>query len=116
LIVRASQTASKSARRVARRVTLRGRGESIHFTFALSYTDWLLLAYASLMTLAVSGRTMDEAKEIAEQFLALVTASSPPDGDDLGDLAVLAGVRNYPGRLECATLPWHALRAAIEGT
>ena len=50
-----------------------------------------------------------------ERFQALVTASSPPDGDGLGDLAALAGVRDYPGRVKCATLPWHALRLAIEG-
>jgi nitrogen fixation NifU-like protein len=53
---------------------------------------------------------------VADQFLALVTASSPPDEDGLGDLAVLAGVRDYPGRVKCATLPWHALRAALEGS
>lgn len=76
----------------------------------------ILLASASLMTLAVSGKTLDGARAVAERFVALVTSSSPPDGDDLGDLAVMAGVRDYPGRVKCATLPWHALRAAIEGS
>jgi nitrogen fixation NifU-like protein len=50
---------------------------------------------------------------VAERFMALVTASSPPDENGLGDLATLAGVRNYPGWVKCATLPWHALRSAI---
>ena len=48
--------------------------------------------------------------------MALVTAASPPDGDGLGDLAALAWVSDYPGRVKCATLPWHALRAALEGS
>ena len=73
----------------------------------------ILLASASLMTLAVKGKTVERTRAVAERFMALVTASSPPDG--LGDLAVLAGVRDYPGRVKCATLLWHALRAGIEG-
>jgi nitrogen fixation NifU-like protein len=68
---------------------------------------------ASPLTLAVNGKTVERARAVAERFMALVTASSPPDG--LGDLAVLAGVRDYPGRVKCATLLWHALRAGIEG-
>jgi nitrogen fixation NifU-like protein len=62
------------------------------------------------MTLAVSGKTVEGSRAVAERFVALVTASSPPDGDGLGDLAALAGVRDHPGRVRCATLPWHALR------
>jgi nitrogen fixation NifU-like protein len=45
-----------------------------------------------------------------------IRARSPPDGDGLGDLAALSGVRDYPGRVNCATLPWHALPAALEGS
>jgi nitrogen fixation NifU-like protein len=76
----------------------------------------ILLASASLMTLAVNGKTVEEARAVAERLLTLVTASSPPDGDGLGDLTALAEVRDYPGRVKCATLPWHALRAALEGS
>ena len=76
----------------------------------------ILLASASLMMLAVSRKTVEEARAVAEPFLALVTATSSPGGDGLGDLAALAGVRDYPGRVKCATLPWHALRAALEGS
>ena len=76
----------------------------------------ILLASASLLTLAVNGKTVEGARAVAGRFVALVTASSPPDGDGLGDLAALAGVRDYPGRVKCATLPWHALRAALEGS
>jgi nitrogen fixation NifU-like protein len=51
----------------------------------------ILLASSSLMTPAVNGKTLDGARAVAGRFLALVTASSPPDGDGLGDLAALAG-------------------------
>jgi nitrogen fixation NifU-like protein len=67
------------------------------------------------MTLAVNGKTVEGAKAVAKRFVALVTASSPPDGNGLGDLAALVGVRDYPGMVKCSTLPWHAMRAAIEG-
>jgi nitrogen fixation NifU-like protein len=63
----------------------------------------------------VNGKTVEGARAVAERFMALVTASSPPDGDGLGDLAALAGVRDDPGRVKCATLPCHALRSGIEG-
>jgi nitrogen fixation NifU-like protein len=76
----------------------------------------ILLASASLLTLAVNGKTVERARAVAERFVAMATVSSPPDGDGLGDLAALAGVRDYPGRVRCATLPWHALRAGIEGS
>ena len=59
--------------------------------------------------------TLSIRSRLAGRFMALVTASFPPDGDGLGDPAALAGVRDYPGRVKCATLPWHSLRAVIEG-
>jgi nitrogen fixation NifU-like protein len=73
----------------------------------------ILMASASLMTLAVKGRTVLEALGVVEQFLALVTAEAVIEYD-LDDLAALAGVRDYPGRIKCATLPWHALNAALK--
>jgi nitrogen fixation NifU-like protein len=76
----------------------------------------ILLVSASLLTLAVNGKTVEGARAVAERFVALVTASSPPDGDGLGHLVALAGVQDYPGRVRCATLPWHALRSAPEGS
>ena len=74
----------------------------------------ILLASASLLTLAVNGKTVEGARAVAERFMALATASSPPDG--LCDLVVLAGVRDYPGRVKCATLPCNALWSGIEGS
>ena len=74
-------------------------------------------AAASLMTEALRGKTRGEADALYERFHAMVTA--PPDapvgGADLGKLAVMNGVREFPVRVKCATLVWHVLRAALEG-
>jgi nitrogen fixation NifU-like protein len=73
-------------------------------------------ASASLMTEAVKGMTVEEADEIFRTFQAMVTATGQPEEHpELGDLEVLAGVREYPVRIKCATLPWHTLRAALQG-
>ncbi len=70
-------------------------------------------ASASLMTIAVKGKTLDEARQIFDQFLNLVT-NDAADGAELGKLAVFAGVRDYPTRVKCASLAWHTLRAAVD--
>ena len=74
------------------------------------------VASASLMTDAMKGKTAEEAEDIFNSFHQLVTS----DGDDidsekLGKLAALAGVREYPTRVKCATLCWHTLHSALEG-
>ncbi|SAL85771.1 NifU-like domain-containing protein [Caballeronia arvi] len=72
-------------------------------------------ASASLMTEAVKGRTESEVEAMFARFHAMVTASAPVPAlpPDLGKLAVLAGVREFPSRVKCATLAWHTLRAAL---
>jgi nitrogen fixation NifU-like protein len=74
-------------------------------------------ASASLMTEFVKGRTRAEAESAFARFQELVTSdpTRPADGADLGKLAVFAGVREFPVRVKCATLPWHTLRSALEG-
>ena len=74
------------------------------------------MASASLMTEAVKGKTVAEAKHLFDQFHALVTGADAVDGEDLDKLTVLAGVRDYPVRVKCATLAWHTLAAALEGS
>ena len=69
-------------------------------------------ASASLMTEAVKGKTRAEADRIFESFRRLVTADGGPP-EDLGKLKILGGVRDYPVRIKCATLAWHALRSAL---
>jgi nitrogen fixation NifU-like protein len=73
-------------------------------------------ASASLMTQAVKGRSLAEVEKIFDAFHELLT-SSPQRVDEgrVGKLAVLAGVREYPVRVKCATLAWHTLRAALAG-
>jgi len=72
-------------------------------------------AAASLMTQAVKGHTTAEVRELFERYHELVTGRGDVDPESLGKLAVLAGVREFPARVKCATLAWHALRAALEG-
>ena len=74
-------------------------------------------ASASMMTAALKGKTVDEAAAAVEQFSAMLTEERPSDDASAlpGRLAVLAGVREFPIRIKCATLPWHTLRAALQG-
>ena len=70
-------------------------------------------ASASLMSEALKGKTLAEVENLFQNFHDLVTSEGEtPQG--LGKLGVLAGVRDYPSRVKCATLAWHALRAALE--
>jgi nitrogen fixation NifU-like protein len=71
-------------------------------------------ASASLMTDTVKGRPVAEARAMFERFHRMVT--TPPDApvEDLGKLAVFAGVREFPVRVKCASLAWHTLKAALE--
>ena len=70
-------------------------------------------ASASLMTDAVKGRTTAEARALFERFHRMVT--TPPDQpvEDMGKLSSLAGVREFPVRVKCASLAWHTLKAAF---
>ena len=74
----------------------------------------ILMASASLMTLALVGKTMEQVQVIAERFHAMLTQEVVLDEDALGDLAALAGVREYPSRIKCAMLPWRAVREALQ--
>jgi nitrogen fixation protein NifU and related proteins len=71
-------------------------------------------ASASLMTEALRGKTEAEARALMDGFHALVTGGEAATAD-LGKLAVLGGVREFPTRIKCATLAWHTLRAALAG-
>jgi nitrogen fixation NifU-like protein len=72
-------------------------------------------ASASLMTAAVKGKTRKEAKDLFDQFRRLVTGKLPPaEARGLGKLAVFSGVSEYPVRVKCASLSWHAMNAALD--
>ena len=74
-------------------------------------------ASASLMTEALRSKKADDAMDFIGRFHRMVTApaETPNPESDLGKLAVLAGVREFPIRVKCATLAWHSLRAALQG-
>ena len=71
-------------------------------------------ASASLMTDSVKGKTIAEAEALLDRFQKMVTAPAEAPLDDMGKLTVLAGVRQFPVRVKCASLAWHTLRAAAE--
>jgi nitrogen fixation NifU-like protein len=72
------------------------------------------MASASLMTEALKGASIPEAQQLSENFHDMVAGSG--NLRELGKLEVLSGVREFPMRVKCATLPWHALNAALKGS
>jgi nitrogen fixation protein NifU and related proteins len=70
-------------------------------------------ASASLMTEALKGKTVEEARRLFHVFQDLVTTGAGEGDPELGKLAVFTGVREYPMRVKCATLAWHTLLAAL---
>jgi nitrogen fixation NifU-like protein len=75
-------------------------------------------ASASMMTQSVKGKTTAEAEKIFGRFHEMVTGRATTDQDEseLGKLTVFSGVSEFPVRVKCATLAWHTLHAALEGT
>jgi nitrogen fixation NifU-like protein len=71
-------------------------------------------ASASLMTTAVTGKTRAEAEALFDQFHQLVTGKlQTAETEALGKLVVFSGISAFPVRIKCASLPWHALKAAL---
>jgi nitrogen fixation NifU-like protein len=74
------------------------------------------MASASLMTSAVKGKTRAEAEALFNRFHGMITGSvAPVETESLGKLAVFSGVSEFPIKVKCASLSWHALKAALEG-
>ena len=69
-------------------------------------------ASASLMTENLKGKREEEALQLLDKFHGMVTGSTMTN--DLGKLAVLAGVTEFPQRVKCATLAWHTMKAALQ--
>lgn len=74
-------------------------------------------ASASMMTTAVKGKTRAEAEQMFDRFHDLVTGKpiDDPARAALGRLAAFGGVSRFPARVKCASLSWHAMRAALHG-
>ena len=71
-------------------------------------------ASASLMTEALKGKKVAEVEHLFHEFHQMVTSPDDVPHDDIGKLEVLAGVREFPARVKCATLAWHTLHAALK--
>ncbi|MDQ6954717.1 MAG: SUF system NifU family Fe-S cluster assembly protein [Mariprofundaceae bacterium] len=73
-------------------------------------------ASASLMTEGLKGKSIDEFEMLFDAFHHMATAdlNDEPDEEVLGKLAVLAGVKEFPSRIKCATLCWHTVKSAIQ--
>ncbi|MEZ5064847.1 MAG: SUF system NifU family Fe-S cluster assembly protein [bacterium] len=91
-----------------------GRIEHVAFT---GQGCAICTASASLMTECLTGKTREEGEALVEDFRELVTGTrdaAPGDAEErLGKLAIFAGVREFPVRVKCATLPWHTFHAAL---
>jgi nitrogen fixation NifU-like protein len=70
-------------------------------------------ASASLMTDAVKGKSVAEAQALFDRFHRMVTTPPEEPVEDMGKLSALAGVREFPVRVKCASLAWHTLKAAM---
>lgn len=75
-------------------------------------------ASASLMTMAVKGKTPVQAEQLVHAFVDMATGRAPPEDHaeplpGMARLAVFSGIRDLPMRVKCAILPWHTLQAAL---
>jgi nitrogen fixation protein NifU and related proteins len=72
-------------------------------------------ASASMMTQAVKGKSKEQAETLFKEFHSMVTGELDEENEEntLGNLKIFAGVREFPVRVKCATLPWHTMHAAL---
>ena len=70
-------------------------------------------ASASMMTEAVKGKSVKDAREVATEFRGMMEGAIDPDEEELGDLMALKGVVKYPVRIKCAVLAWDVLQDAL---
>jgi nitrogen fixation protein NifU and related proteins len=72
-------------------------------------------ASASMMTQAVKGKSKEQAENLFQEFHSMVTGALDEETQEnsLGNLKIFAGVREFPVRVKCASLPWHTMHAAL---
>ena len=72
-------------------------------------------AAASMMTQAVKGKSREQTEKLFKEFHSMVTGELDEETEEnsLGNLKIFAGVRDFPVRVKCATLPWHTMQAAL---
>ena len=71
-------------------------------------------ASASLMTEALSGKSITDAHDLFKKFHQMLTQDTAPEILSNNKLAIFAGVRTFPARVKCATLAWHTMEAALQ--
>ena len=98
-------------------VDLRLEGEVIRDIGFVGSGCAISKASASLMTDSVKGKTMAEAEHLFDKVHSMLTEEHKAEAnlDELGKLAVLSGVWEFPARVKCASLAWHTLRTALRG-
>ena len=96
------------------RVFLRLDGDTVAAASFESCGCAISTASASMMTDAIQGKRLADIEALSQKFQATARGESEPD-EEMGELAFLAGVSEYPNRVKCATMAWHALREAING-
>jgi nitrogen fixation NifU-like protein len=72
-------------------------------------------ASASLMSAALKGKSRADAEDLFQRFHRMVVEGDGSQADGLGKLAVLKGVADFPTRVKCASLAWHAMHSALHG-
>ena len=95
-------------------LTLKLRGDAVEAINFQGESCAICKASASMMTVAVKGKTSDDAEQMIREFRDMATGQLDADAPHhLGRLTVFSGVRDLPTRVKCAILPWHTLHAAL---
>jgi nitrogen fixation NifU-like protein len=96
------------------RITVRLEGDRVSDLRFEGKGCAISVASASLMCEAVKGKSRDDIAHLFHEVHAVLTRHDAPVPEDLGKLAALSGVREFPVRVKCASLCWHTLNAALE--
>ncbi len=99
-------------------VALNVEGDAVHSIAFHGESCAICKASASMMTMAVKGKTPAEAEQLVHAFVDMATGRAEPDAaaptlPGMSRLAVFSGIRDLPMRVKCAILPWHTLQAAL---
>lgn len=95
-------------------VSLKLRGENIDDIAFQGAACAICKASASMMTVAVKGKTQPEAEQLLHEFIDMSTGKLDLNSDHhIGRLVVFSGIAELPVRVKCAILPWHTLQAAL---
>lgn len=95
---------------------VRANGDTIEDLSFEGHGCAIFTASTSMLTEVLKGRKVSEIREILDKYLDMLTNEEViPDPEGLGKLAVFGGVKDFPTRVKCATLPWRALEVILEG-